>query len=99
MVMRRTEVTTFRGKFANRYKVFWLESSDEGCAGYELCFDEDGVEICVCRVVFWDAVGQYFLELPNGEMRMSYVLQLLKETIERVNVPMGDFELFVSAQN
>lgn len=90
MVNTRFEARELEKQFADRYRVRWVESQAEGCAGYELWFDQDGKELCACRIIYWDAVGQYFVELPNGEVRASYVLRLLKEVAKRVNVPLED---------
>jgi hypothetical protein len=75
-----------------------LLATDEGWAGYELCINHGKVEECACRIIFWDAVGQYFLEMPNGELKVEYVLKLLAETVKAVKEPVHDCEhLFSTA--
>jgi hypothetical protein len=82
----RERVSSLHEVFRNEYEVFWVESADEGWAGYELHQRRVEPSTCVCRVIYWDAVGQYFVELPNGELKAEYVLKLLVETSKRTNV-------------
>ena len=83
----KIEVLSLRDTFFGRYRVFWVESRDKGCAGFELYENADVVGLCVCSVIYWDAVGQYFVHLPGRDIRAADLLRLLAETVQRVGVP------------
>lgn len=83
----KVEILPLRDKFHGRYRVFWVESSDKGCAGYELYENSDTAGLCVCSVMFCDAVGQYFVHLPGGDIRAADLMKLIFETVKRVGVP------------
>jgi hypothetical protein len=94
MVGNRELVADLQITFRNEYQAFWTSSNEEGWAGYELCLNRGEMNECVCRIIYWDAVGQYFLELPKGELKIEYVLKLLAETVKRVKAPVFDCEKF-----
>jgi hypothetical protein len=98
MVASREEVVSLREIFPENYRAFWLRSTDEGWAGFELCINKDQIDVCVCRVIFWDAVGQYFVELPNGELKAEYIIILLIEAAKKVKtrLDIGDVEQLTS---
>lgn len=84
MARERTEVEALRSAFQDQFRVFWFQSIDEGCAGYELYPADPKDNTCVCRITYWDAVGQYFIELPAPEISSFHLLRILKITAERV---------------
>ncbi len=82
----RIEIANAEALFGHGYRAVWVTSEDEGCAGCEVFDKEGGTVPPVCSVMFWDAVGQYFVELPNGELRVVSMLRILAYTSERVGV-------------
>jgi hypothetical protein len=93
MSRERREVETFRSAFQDRFRVFWFTSIDEGCAGYELCPTDSREDTWACRITYWDAVGQYFIEMAAPEISAFHLLRLLKITAERVGVPIFEYSI------
>jgi hypothetical protein len=93
MVRDRTEMEALRGAFQDHFRVFWFRSTDEGCAGCELYPADPKEDTCACRVTYWDAVGQYFIELPAPEISAFHLLRILKITADRVGVPIFEYSI------
>jgi hypothetical protein len=93
MARDRIEVETLRIAFQDHFRIFWFSSSDEGCAGYELYPSDPREEVCVCRITYWDAVGQYFIETSIPEISAFHLLRILKFTAERVGVPIFHYSI------
>jgi hypothetical protein len=89
-VRDRVEITDAEALFGQGLRAFWFTSADEGCAGCEVFQRGDESAGPVCRVTFWDAVGQYFVELPKGELKAETLLRIVTKTVERVGVPLTE---------
>jgi hypothetical protein len=87
-VRERVEIADAEALFGHGYRAFWFISADEGSAGCEVFIGEGESVTPDCTVIFWDAVGQYFVELPNGELRAQTMLRVLTYTVGRLGVPL-----------
>jgi hypothetical protein len=68
---------------------FWTTTvldRKDGFAGVRLQKEQDGVTQDAAEVIFWDAVGQYFLETKNGEVPLNIVEALIAEAKAFVGV-------------
>lgn len=58
--------------------------NQEGWASLDLHSDAEGVDSIVARVVYWDAEGQFFLEMAPDELPLTVVQELIVEAQEKI---------------
>lgn len=62
-----------------RYTSEQTQDHEEGWSAIELHRVAAGGNVLVARVVFWDAEGQFFLEMPSSELPLRIVESLISE--------------------
>ena len=63
-----------------------VSDNDEGWIALELHRTEKWRSVLAARVVFWDAVGQFSLEVLVDELPLNIVEELIAEAKERIRV-------------
>jgi len=56
-----------------------VHDTSEGFAALELTRTTAGKEVLVARLVFWDAMGQFFLETVGTDVPLNVVEELIAE--------------------
>ena len=57
-----------------------FQNNEDGCIGMDLLKDENGSLVLICKITFWDAVGQFVVDVQAEEIP----LDLLEDFILRV---------------
>lgn len=57
-----------------------FQDDEAGCIGMDLLKEESGSLVLVCKITFWDAVGQFVVDLRADEIP----LDLLEDFIAKV---------------
>ena len=58
----------------------FIQDCKHGFAGYELtCTGKDGTRTRVATVIYWDAMGQFFVE-TFGDLPLDILEELIRET-------------------
>lgn len=68
------------------YKSTYVSDDQDGFAGLELHRLSGDQSTCMARVIFWDAMGQYFVETCGTEITLELLERLIAET--KAAVPM-----------
>ena len=63
-----------------------VSDNDEGWIALELHRTENWRCVLAARVVFWDATGQFALEVLVDELPLTIVEELIAEAKERISV-------------
>jgi hypothetical protein len=69
-----------------RYTSVLIEDRAEGSVGYGLVRIQQGVSRQMARILYWDASGQFAVEIPGGEVPLEVLEELIAEakaTIKR----------------
>lgn len=61
------------------YQTEQFDDSKSGSAGVKLLIVANGVTTCVARITFWDAAGQFFMEMTGAEVPLSVMESLIAE--------------------
>ncbi len=64
----------------------FFEDRQGGCAGLELVRNSGGQTATVARVTFWDAQGQFALEMSVSELPVVIVEELIAEAKSTIKV-------------
>jgi hypothetical protein len=67
-----------------QYTTRLVANKNAGSAGVELYCEIDGVTTRVAQILFWDASGQFFLEVFGGELPVEIVEGLIAEARESI---------------
>jgi hypothetical protein len=70
-----------------RYSTVLTENAAEGFVVVELLRTAKEATESVARIVFWDSVGQYFLEPTGAEIPLSILEEFIAEAKAQVRVP------------
>lgn len=68
-----------------QYTSYFVEDLKQGFAGYELLRSRGGKEEHVATVLFWDAMGHFFVE-TFGDVPVVVLEELIAEARSGVNV-------------
>jgi len=80
-------VTIMDRQFADaRYWTEYVADNTDGFAGLRLHRERRGKTNIAAEVIFWDAVGQYFVQTFDGEVPVEILEAVIAETKERVGV-------------
>ena len=67
------------------YTTVLASNDDEGWIALELHRTEKRRDVLVARIVFWDAEGQFSLEVRVDEVPLAIVEELIAEAKARIN--------------
>ena len=70
-----------------RYLTSVFHNDADGCAGVDLWEVREDARIHVAKLIYWDAVGQYFLEPTKEEIPLQILNAMIRESTELVKVP------------
>ena len=68
------------------YQTENFENKDDGCIGLELIATTKSEVIPVARITFWDAEGQFFIDLFSKELPLQIVEEFISEAKKQVKV-------------
>jgi hypothetical protein len=63
-----------------RYSTRKFEDVEAGCAGLELFASSEILQGRIGKITFWDAAGQFFLEMSGGEVPLEVLEWFVAET-------------------
>lgn len=67
---------------------FWttppVNDREAGSTSLRLHRDSEGRSVIAAEVVFWDALGQYFLETFNGDVPLDIIEALIAEAKDKI---------------
>jgi len=69
-----------------RYWTSFVEDSKAGSAGLRLHREADGQEGIAAEVMFWEAMGQFFLQTFDCDVPVTIVELLIAEAKERIKI-------------
>jgi len=69
-----------------RYWTEYVANDTDGFAGLRLHRERRGKTKVAAEVIFWDAVGQYFVQTFNGDVPVEIIEAVIAEAKERVKV-------------
>lgn len=69
-----------------RFWTVYVEDKTDGFAGLRLHRERLGKATVAAEVIFWDAVGQYFVQTFNGDVPVEIIEAVIAEAKERVKV-------------
>jgi hypothetical protein len=56
-----------------------FDDPDSGSAGVRLLATKQAITTCVAKITFWDASGQFFLEMTGPEVPLVVIEALIAE--------------------
>ncbi|QDU21158.1 hypothetical protein [Urbifossiella limnaea] len=69
-----------------RYTSRKIKDVQQGYEGFELVRQQDGADLRVASVVFWDATGQFWVETFGTDIPLQVLEELIAETKEKVRI-------------
>ncbi len=67
------------------YQTDRFDDRKAGCAGLNLLATLEGETTRVGRITFWDALGQFFMELKGDELPLEVVEKFIAEAKEQIS--------------
>lgn len=61
-----------------------FDNPDLGSAGVRLLATSQGSTTCVAKITFWDASGQFFLEMGGPEVPLVVIEALIAEVKQQI---------------
>lgn len=69
-----------------RYWTSYVADNTDGFSGLRLHRERSGKTSVAAEVIYWDAVGQYFVQTQNGDVPVEILEAVIAEAKERVGV-------------
>lgn len=73
------------------YESEFREDNKDGCAGFDLYRTTGDKKTRVASVIYWDAIGTYYIDTSGNELPLPIIEALIAETKAAVNVPTTTF--------
>ena len=68
------------------YTSVFVQDLQQGFSGLELRRHRKGTDECIAKVIFWDACGQFFVEMSGTEVPLEILEELIAEAKKTIKI-------------